>query len=78
MATSNSKLLEATGNVWKVICWRDGNRRKRVQVIFCRAVGVLEAEAIARRISHCRCVDASPWNPETDRSVFGWIRKVEQ
>lgn len=73
---TDSELLQATGSAWSVICWGDGNRRKCVRMVFCRAASKSVAEAIARRISRRRCVDARPWNPETDRSVYGWVRKV--
>ena len=71
-----SELLLATGNIWRVDCWQDGNRRRKVQIVFVRCSDLLRAEELGRRISGRRCVDARPWNPETDRSVFGWIQKV--
>lgn len=71
-----SDLLAATGNVWEVRCYRDGNRRQLQSVRYIRAGGILTAENIARQVSHCRIVDARPWNPLTDRSVHGFVRRV--
>lgn len=74
---TGAELLQATGNIWRVVCWSDGNRRRRTRVVFCRCADVLRAEEIGRRQSGVRCVDARPWNPETDRSVFGWVSRVD-
>jgi len=70
------ELLKATGNIWRVDCWHDGNRRRKVQTLFVRASDVLRAEEVGRKESGRRCVDARPWNPGTDRSVFGYVRRV--
>jgi hypothetical protein len=71
-----SEILRSTGNIWRVDCWHDGNRRKIVQTLYIRASDVLRAEEIGRKESGRRCVDARPWNPETDRKCWGWIQKV--
>lgn len=73
---TNTEILKATGNVWRVDCWHDGNRRKIVQTLYIRASDVLRAEEIGRKESGRRCVDARPWNPAKDRSVVGWIDQV--
>lgn len=73
---TKTELLKATGNVWRVDCWHDGNRRRIVQTLFIRASDVLRAEEVARQRSGRRCVDARPWNPKTDRSVFGYVQEV--
>jgi len=70
------ELLEATGNIWRVDCWHDGNRRRIVQTLYIRASDVLKAEEVGKRESGRRCVDARPWNPGTDRKVFGYIQEV--
>ncbi len=73
---TSSELLKATGNIWRVDCWHDGNRRRIVQTLYVRAADVLSAELVGHRESGRRCVDARPWNPETDRKAFGYVRKV--
>jgi hypothetical protein len=74
--TKAQQLLLATGNIWRVDCWHDGNRRKIVQTLYIRASDVLRAEEIGRKESGRRCVDARPWNPAKDRSVFGYVQEV--
>lgn len=74
---TSTELLAATGNVWQVSCWDTGNRRRLVQTIYVRASDVLRAEAFGKRHSGRRCVDARPWNPAKDRSVYGYIREVK-
>jgi hypothetical protein len=49
--TPAQQLLAATGNIWRVDCWHDGNRRKIVQTLYVRASDVLRAEAIGKRES---------------------------
>lgn len=56
-------LLESTGNIWAVDCWDSGNRRRVVRVVYCRTDTPEKAEAIARRVSKRKTVDARPWNP---------------
>jgi hypothetical protein len=73
---TKTELLKATGNIWRVDCWHDGNRRRLVQTLYIRASDVLRAEEVGRRQSGRRCVDARPWNPATDRKVFGYVREV--
>lgn len=70
------ELLAATGNVWEVSCFRDGNRRRFAQFVYVRSADRLRAKAAAQRISGCPVADARPWNPERDLMVSGWIRKV--
>jgi hypothetical protein len=74
---TGKELLSATGNIWRVDCWHDGNRRRVVQTLFVRATDVLRAEEIGKKESGRRCVDARPWNPATDRTVYGWIQAVK-
>lgn len=71
-----SEILRATGNIWRVDCYESGNRRRILQTIYVRTDCILKAEEIGRRRSGRRCVDARPWNPETDRKCWGWIEKV--
>ena len=73
---TKAELLKATGNIWRVDCWHDGNRRRIVQTLYIRASDVLAAEEVGRRESGRRCVDAAPWNPKTDRRVFGYVQEV--
>ena len=73
---TKAELLKATGNIWRVVCWHDGNRRRIVQTLYIRASDVLAAEEVGRRESGRRCVDAAPWNPKTDRRVFGYVQEV--
>lgn len=73
---TKAELLKATGNIWRVDCWHDGNRRRIVQTLYIRASDVLAAEEVGRRESGRRCVDATPWNPKTDRKVFGYVQEV--
>jgi len=73
---TKTELLKATGNIWRVDCWHDGNRRRIVQTLYIRASDVLKAEEVGRRESGRRCVDAAPWNPKTDRKVFGYVQEV--
>jgi hypothetical protein len=70
---TKAELLAATNNVWEVKCYRDGNRRRRHSTQYVRASDVLRAEAIARQISGCKCVDASPWDPSKDRTVYRYV-----
>jgi hypothetical protein len=71
------ELLTATGNIWRVQCWRDGNRRRKGPVLFFRASNIIVAEERARRKSGCKCVDARPWDPRRE-SCFGTsIQEVE-
>ena len=70
---TSTELLQATGNIWKVRCYRDGNRRQLVQVLYARCASVLAAESVGRRESGCKCVDASPWNPARDRVSYAYI-----
>ena len=30
---TKAELLKATGNIWRVDCWHDGNRRRIVQTL---------------------------------------------
>jgi hypothetical protein len=76
LSMTKTELLKATGNIWRVDCWHDGNRRRIVQTLYIRASDVLAAEEVGRRESGRRCVDAVPWNPKTDRKVFGYIQEV--
>jgi len=71
---TGKELLAATGSVFEVRCWDGGNRRRIVQTLYIRAADVLRAEAIGKQKSGRTCVDARPWNPATDRSVYGWIQ----
>jgi hypothetical protein len=73
---TKTELLKATGNVWRVDCWDGGNRRRIIQTFYIRASDVLRAEEVGRKQSGRRCVDARPWNPATDRQVFGYVREV--
>lgn len=72
-----TELLRATGNIWRVDCWHDGNRRRVVQTLYVRASDVLRAEAIGKQQSGRRCVDARPWNPATDRAVRDYVQEVK-
>jgi hypothetical protein len=76
ISMTKTELLKATGNIWRVDCWHDGNRRRIVQTLYIRASDVLAAEEVGRRQSGRRCVDAVPWNPKTDRKVFGYVQEV--
>lgn len=64
------ELLVATGNIWVVRCYRDGNRRRFQQECYIRAADVIKAEEAAKRESGCRVADASPWDPRKE-AVFG-------
>lgn len=77
MTMTATELLKATRNVWRVDCWHDGNRRRIVQTLYVRAGDVLKAEEIGRKVSGRRCVDARPWNPAKDRSVYGYVQQVD-
>lgn len=67
------RLLQMTGNIWKVCCYRDGNRRRPGPTIYVRAELIIRAEEIARSESGCKCVDASPWNPLADRKSCSYV-----
>lgn len=73
---TRKELLAATGNVWRVLCWQNGNRRGASEVLFVRTTSEELAKQIGRRLSGRRCVDAYPYDPRSDRSVFGWIQQV--
>lgn len=64
------ELLTATGNIWRVKCWRDGNRRRPGPVLYLRASNIILAEEHARDKSGLKCVDARPWDPRRE-SCFG-------
>lgn len=67
---TSRELLTATGNVWEVKCFRDGNRRRFQQTCYIRASNILLAELAAKRQSGCRVADARPWNPRKE-ACFG-------
>ena len=73
---TKTQLLKATGNIWQVHCWQDGNRRKIVETIYLRASDVLRAESLGQQQSGRRCVDARPWNPAKDAAASQYIRSV--
>jgi len=74
---TSKELLAATGNVWKVKCFRDGNRRRFQQTCYVRAGDIIKAEQAARRQSCCPVADARPWDPRQE-SVFGrFIKEVQ-
>ena len=74
---TTTELLAATGNIWKVHCYRDGNRRRFDCTVYVRASDVLRAENEARDQTGCRCVDAKPWDPRKDRSVDNYVVAVD-
>jgi len=61
-----SQLLKATGGIWRIITYRDGNRRHRGPIVFVRANCILKAEEIGRRRSKCPVVHAFPWDPRKE------------
>jgi len=69
-----SELLAATGNVWQVRCYKDGNKRICLGDKFVRAENREQAIRIAKEV--CRgakhCV-AWPWDPAKDLSVRGFV-----
>lgn len=72
---TENELLEANGGRWTVYCYRDGNRRRLLRTIQVRADTRMLAERIARRVSHCKCVSASAWNPLADPTLWNYIRQ---
>lgn len=74
---TQAELLQATAGVWRAKCYRDGNRRQFVRLVFCRAVDRVRAQAVAAKVSGCRVVDVVAWDPRRE-SVFGrWLALAE-
>jgi hypothetical protein len=73
---TRSELLAATGSVWEVQCFVDGNCRRKAGLYYVRAANADRAKVVAKRLSSCRVAVAWPWNPEKDLRASGWIRKV--
>lgn len=67
---SGQELLEATGGVFKVRTYRDGNRRRPGPTFYFRADTALSAELRAKRKTGIAVAVAFPWNPRTD-ALFG-------
>ncbi len=63
---TRTELLAATGNIWYVACYRDGNRRRFQTAVYVRAASAERARAVGHRETKAICCDAIPWNPETD------------
>ncbi len=67
-------LLQSTNNIWRIVTYRDGNRRRRGPTLYVRASCILRAEAIGKRESKCPVVHAAPWNPERESCFGKWIQ----
>ena len=63
---TRTELLAATGNIWYVACYREGNRRRFQTAVYVRAASAERARAVGHRETKAICCDAIPWNPETD------------
>lgn len=74
---TSKELLAATGNIWKVRCWKDGNRRRLVSILYIRSECILRAEETGRRRSGCKCVDVVPWNPTREACFGRYIQEVK-
>jgi len=74
---SPSQLLKATGGIWRIVTYRDGNRRRRGPTVFARAKCILRAEEIGRRRSGCPVAHASPWDPRKE-AYFGRLIQFYQ
>lgn len=71
-----SQLLAATGNIWRVVTYRDGNRRRRGPTLYVKAGGILSAEEIGRRRSKCPVVHCSPWDPRKEATFGRYIKEI--
>lgn len=74
---TEQQALEATGNAWKVHCYRDGNRRQVVRVVWIRAATREGAERAAREISGKRTVAAFAYRPWLDSAVSRFVRRIQ-
>lgn len=66
---TEAELLEATGNIWRVHCYRDGNMRKLDRVMYIRAALRSKAQEIARTHAGCPVASAMPYDPRKDFSL---------
>lgn len=68
--TSDRELLTATGGVFKVRTYRDGNRRRPGPTFYFRADTALSAELRAKRKASIAVAVAFPWDPRKE-ALFG-------
>lgn len=72
-----AELLTATGNVWKVFLYRDGNRRRLHRVTYVRARTSESAVDIGFRLFGGRYGIARPWDPfEWGEHMTPYVREV--
>jgi hypothetical protein len=65
---TDEELLAATGSIWQVKIYADGNRRRVLRTITVRAELQMDAQNAARRYSPgARVYDATPWDPRRER-----------
>jgi len=70
-------LLAATGYIWKVLVYRDGNYRRVDRVLFVRARNPELARAIGQMRSGRKAVIAFPWNPFDEAATMQYVRFVD-
>jgi len=66
-AMNEQQLLKATGNAWKVLIYKGGNRRRLLRVPFVRASDREKAERVALEITpEGNAATAFAWDPRND------------
>jgi hypothetical protein len=73
---TTAELLQATGNVWEVVCYKDGNRRCCLGRYYVRSNTQDGAKQAALRLSRGKVATAWPWNPAKDLQASAYIRAV--
>jgi len=73
---NTAELLQATGNVWEVVCYRNGNRRGFLGRYYVRSSTQDAAKQTALRLSRGGFAVAWPWDPARDLQASAYIRAV--
>lgn len=73
---SENELLEMTGNVWLVRCFKGWERADALRTVFVRAASKAKAEAVGKAVTGLRHAAAYPWNPLADPVMRPFIRKA--
>lgn len=73
---TSEELLKATGNMWQVVCYKDGNCRFRLGTYYIRAKTKDGAKAAALQLSGGKHSVAWPYDPRKDLQASRYIRIV--
>lgn len=73
-----AELLTATGNVWEVVCYKDGNGRILLGRWYIRSGSKDRARAKALKLSGGKYAVLWPWDPQKDLRTSQYVRAIQE